>query len=125
MNPISEKIPAVLIIDDEKENRIRLEGLLLVLGFKTYAAEDSKEGIKIFESHKKDIDLVFLDMLLPETDSNETLKTLKNLKQEIKVLCMSDNAGKIEKRMQEMSDIGFVKKPVSVEQLVQRLNDIV
>ena len=48
MNPISEKIPAVLIIDDEKENRIRLEGLLLVLGFKTYAAEDSEEGLKIY-----------------------------------------------------------------------------
>ena len=124
MEPLAAKPPAVLIIDDEQRNRSRLTELFVVLGLPTYTAENALRGLDIFRSNKEEIDLVFLDMLLPGTDSDDILKQLKKINSGVKIICMSNNTKEIAKRIREMADVGIVEKPVTINRVLNELNEI-
>jgi two-component system response regulator (stage 0 sporulation protein F) len=125
MNPITEKTPAVLIIDDEQINRSRLKELFLVLGLPTHTAVNADDGLKLYQKHHTEIELVFLDMLMPGINSDNVLKKLKQIDPKVKVICMSNNTKEIAQRIKQMGDVGVVEKPVTVDQVLKELNEII
>ena len=124
MNKLKQITPAVLIIDDEKINRERLKELFIVTEFRCYTAESIEEGLELFRAKKDEIVLVFLDMLMQNVDGNRVIDALKKINSDLKVICMSDNIREIETHIQNMSDIGLVKKPITIKQLLNELNEV-
>jgi adenylate cyclase len=66
----------VLVVDDSRMNRMTLVRLLSRLGHGTTEAADGRQALEVLSSAAP-VDLVLLDLVMPELDGFETLATMK------------------------------------------------
>ena len=66
----------VLIVDDERQNRVLLERLLQPEGFETLTAADGEAALSAVAAHAPD--LVLLDVMLPGVDGIEVCRRMKH-----------------------------------------------
>jgi len=78
---------SVLIIDDEASIRTSLEGALKDEGYRVRAAPSGRDGIEILRQDP--IDVVILDIWMPDMDGLETLKLIKSEWPDLPVIMMS------------------------------------
>ena len=72
---MTAKNPKILCVDDEPANLDLLEALLVPQGYAVIKAENGNEALTIIEEQK--IDLVLLDVMMPEIDGFEVCKKMK------------------------------------------------
>jgi len=68
----------VLIVDDSRVNRLVLVRLLGGLGLEVLEAGDGREALELLRTDPGAIDVVLLDVVMPELDGYETLAALKD-----------------------------------------------
>ncbi|MBP1608768.1 MAG: signal transduction histidine kinase, nitrogen specific, NtrB [Acidobacteria bacterium] len=109
---------SVLIIDDEPSVARTASRLLHSMGFEVLVATASQEAVEICRARSDEIDVVLLDAVLHETTSKETLRQIRSLRPEIKVILMS-GYGKAESvdSFAGMRLDGFVPKPFGYTEL--------
>ena len=105
----------MLLVDDE--NMIIEAGgqMLERLGYNTITAKNGKEAIKIFMENHEKIDLVILDMIMPDIDGGEVFDILKSNYPDIKVLLCSGYS--VEGQATEIMNrgcAGFIQKPFNI-----------
>jgi CheY-like chemotaxis protein len=115
----------ILLVDDEPDI-IKICGEVLgTLGYDVLGASNGKEAIETFHKDYDKIDLVILDMILPDMDGGETYKRLKQINPDIKVLISSgsDINGKA-KEILSHGCHGFIQKPYDLFDLSKKLTEI-
>ena len=75
---IGDKKISILAIDDEPSILQAIEGILIDEGYRVLAAESGLRGLNILAKEK--IDIVLLDVWMPEMDGTETLAKIKEKK---------------------------------------------
>jgi len=75
---------SVLVIDDEAGIRDVLKEILVDEGYEVFTGEDGIEGLQIVKSER--VDLVILDVWLPNMGGIDVLKELKALRPELEVI---------------------------------------
>jgi PAS domain S-box-containing protein len=109
----------VLVIDDEAGVRRATESMLKRASFSVLSADGGRRGLELFRAHRGRVDLVLLDLTMPEMGGAETLGRLRRLDPEVPVLVTS---GYSEAHMgAEMSGgmaDGFLQKPFGCEELL-------
>ena len=115
----------VLLVDDE-EGPILVEELMLKeLGYTVLTAKSGKEAIDLYKSDSSTIDLVALDMIMPEKSGRATYEELKTINPHIKVLLVSGYS--LNKQVEELiaqGCSGFIQKPFDILELSQKLRQI-
>ena len=115
----------VLLIDDE-EIIIDIGGQILErLGYRALMARSGKEAIEIYQANKNEINIVILDMIMPDMGGGETYDRLKKINHEIKVLLSSGYS--IDGQASEIMNRGcngFIQKPFNMEQLSRKIRGI-
>ncbi|MFW6333705.1 MAG: EAL domain-containing protein [Desulfosalsimonas sp.] len=67
---------ALLVVEDVKSTRFALVRMLIKLGFSLiYEAENGRQALERLKSSR--VDLVLLDLIMPEVDGHEVLRTMK------------------------------------------------
>ena len=118
----------ILLVDDEDMILDIGEELLKRMGYRVLIAKSGKEAIECYNAHKgaKDaIDIVILDMIMPEMGGGKTYDRLKEINADIKVLLSSGYS--INGQATEILNRGcngFIQKPFSMKQLSQKLREI-
>ena len=115
----------VLLVDDEDMIIDVGEEVLGALGYKVLVARGGKEAIELYKAKKDKIDMVILDMVMPEMGGGETYDRLKEINRNIKVLLSSGYS--IEGQATEILERGcngFIQKPFNMRQLSQRMREI-
>ncbi len=69
--------PTALVVDDSRVNRLVLVRQLATLGLEALEAENGVEALDLLRAHAGVIDLVLLDVIMPELDGYETLAAMK------------------------------------------------
>jgi CheY-like chemotaxis protein len=115
----------VLIIDDEELILDVASEMLEDIGYKTITARNGKEGLEIYEKEASAIDLIILDMVMPEMSGSEVYPRLKQINPEARVILSSgysieDQAGKL---MEKGCD-GFLQKPYTSAELSNKLQEV-
>jgi Nif-specific regulatory protein len=77
----------ILIVDDEKPQRMILEGFLIKQGYKTTVAGDGEEAVRLFSQDS--FDLVLTDYRMPGMDGLQLLKEIKRRNAESVVVMMT------------------------------------
>jgi DNA-binding NtrC family response regulator len=77
----------ILIIDDEASFRKMTAKLLLGKGFDVVEAIDGNQGLELFKKHRPD--LVITDIVMPDKEGLETIKELRKLDPEVKIIAIS------------------------------------
>lgn len=80
----------ILIIDDNGKLREMLRRVL-DRHYSTFTASDGRDGLKIFEREKPD--LVLTDILMPDQDGIEIIRTIRRSGNPVKIIAMSGSMG--------------------------------
>ncbi|MBS3975363.1 MAG: response regulator [Syntrophomonadaceae bacterium] len=115
----------ILIVEDNKVNRILLKDLLHYHGYNTLEAKDGAEGIALAKEHLPD--LILLDIQMPVMDGVTALKILKESDEtkNIKVIAFTSFAmkGDQEKLFAAGADY-YISKPVNTRELPKLVRQI-
>jgi CheY-like chemotaxis protein len=113
-----------LIVDDEPLILKTGERLLRRLGYNVIAASNGKQALECYANRGREISFVLLDLIMPEMDGFDVLKTLKEIDPAVKVIISSGYAGDAPRdELLSMGAVGFVDKPYTVQQLQTALNE--
>jgi len=115
----------VLLIDDEDTIIDVGQEILKALGYTVLVARGGKEAIEIYEKRKEEIDIVILDIVMPEIGGGEAYDRMKEINPDIKVLLSSGFSINSEvTEILERGCNGFIQKPFNIRQLSQRIREI-
>jgi signal transduction histidine kinase/ActR/RegA family two-component response regulator len=115
----------VLVVDDEVSIRELGKSIMERFGYTVLIAEDGKQALEIYQQQKDKINMVILDLIMPVLSGGETLKALKKINPNIKVLISSGYSSKM--AIQEVIDIGvagFLTKPFTIKELLDEVKRI-
>ncbi len=82
----------ILLVDDEDMIIEVSSEILKALGYKVMSAKSGREALNIYRTNKNKIDLVMLDMIMPDMGGKESYDYLKKIDPEVKVLLQADTA---------------------------------
>ncbi|MGD8900669.1 MAG: PAS domain S-box protein [Desulfobacterales bacterium] len=115
----------VLLVDDEEMIIDVGTRMLKKLGYQVFTASNGKEAIDIFRKHQEKIDLIVLDMIMPQMGGGETYDRIKKFKPDVKVLLSSGFS--INGQASEILNRGcngFIQKPFNLQNLSQNIRAI-
>jgi len=112
----------VLVIEDDEAVQKFVGKILISAGFDVIAAGDGKEGLTAM-NNIADIDIVVTDLLMPEKEGMEIIRTVKKSWPRIKILAIS-GGGKIfaEEYLRIAGALGAdgtLKKPFTRHELLE------
>jgi PAS domain S-box-containing protein len=115
----------VLLVDDEEMVREVNQEILGVLGYRVRAAASGPEALAIYREKGSEIDLVILDMIMPDMNGTEVFKKLKEINPEVRVLLASGYSADGEAaEIVGQGSTGFIQKPFTIKKLSDRINEI-
>jgi two-component system cell cycle sensor histidine kinase/response regulator CckA len=93
--------------------------------FRVMTAYDGNEAISLYEKNRNKIDVVLIDMLMPNMNGMTTISVLKKMNPNVKIIGMSGSL--LENLPSEMStvvqDFPFLQKPFDSEDMVMLVNN--
>lgn len=117
-NKIVKGTGNILLIDDEPAVRFTNRLLLEAAGYTVFLAENGFEGLQIFKEKKDEIDLVILDMIMPEMNGGECFEELLKFDPEAKIiLCSGFPQNADVAKMKKNGLLDFIYKPCKSEVL--------
>ena len=125
MVSVDKNSRTVLLVDDAEVILAVGKDLLKALGYQVLLARDGKEAIEVYRKDQKDIDLVFLDMVMPNMGGGEAYDRLKDINPNIKVLLSSGYT--IDGQATEILERGcngFIQKPFRMNDLSEKIRAI-
>ncbi|MFZ8943275.1 MAG: response regulator [Methylophilaceae bacterium] len=111
----------ILVVDDEENIRKSLNEILIDEGYEVFLAKDANFARKIKEKEK--IDLILLDIWMPDCDGISLLKEWEKNKQLLCPVIMMSGHGTIDTAI-EATKIGafdFLEKPISLQKLLKTI----
>ncbi len=114
----------ILLVDDEEMIIDVAKQLLEKLGYMVLVARSGKEAISVYGKNRARIDLIILDMIMPDMSGGNTYDRLKEINPDIKVLLSSGYS--ISGQAQEILDRGcngFIQKPFTMKTLSQKIRE--
>ena len=115
-----------MLVDDEKSIRKSLSLQLNHLGFEVIIASNGEQAIEIFQSQKKQIKVVLLDLVMPVMDGSECFARLRHLDPLVKIVLMSGYSHMDQvKNMIKLGVSGFLQKPFKLSDLSNILSNLI
>ena len=115
----------ILIVDDEPNILLSLEFLMKKNGYNVFVGRDGQEAIDTIMSES--IDLVILDIMMPEVDGLEVCRRLRANPQteDVKVIFLSAKIKEeeIEAGYQAGADT-YITKPYSTRDIVKKVKEL-
>nr|MBA2586481.1 response regulator [Chthoniobacterales bacterium] len=113
----------VLIVDDDVRNIFAMTSMLERYKMEVLSAETGKEAIDALQS-KDGIDLVLMDIMLPEMDGYETMRTIRSMYgfAALPIIALTAKAMKGDReKCIEAGASDYIAKPVDTERLLTLL----
>jgi two-component system, cell cycle sensor histidine kinase and response regulator CckA len=116
----------ILLVDDEELILKVGREMLQKLGYKVLIVGSGEEAVEIYRSQQDHIDMVILDMVMPNMDGGKTYDRLKQINPGIKVLLSSGYSlnGKAQSILDQGCN-GFIQKPFNLEKLSQKVMEVI
>lgn len=115
----------ILLVDDEdyilEVGRLMLEGL----GYTLITANSGRAGVDVFADQYEDIDLVILDLVMPDLDGESVFREIRKINEDIRVIFASGFYVMEQTRdLLENGASDFLQKPFNLKQLSTKIRCI-
>jgi len=115
----------VLVAEDDTQVRDLIREVLAGFGYLVLEAHDGESALKLFSEHKDKIHILILDVIMPKKNGKEIYDDIKKIQPDIKCLFTSGyDANIIHKKGILEEDLPFISKPVSPEELLNKVREI-
>ncbi len=125
-HPPERTIHQVLLIDDEEVVRLTAKEILADENITTTLFDSGKKALQYYREHWKEIDLVLLDIKMPEMSGEEIFYELRKINEEVKVILFSafSDTGKVDGLLRNGA-LGFIEKPGAFSDLYSQIMKII
>jgi DNA-binding NtrC family response regulator len=121
--PIQHRRGTVLVVDDEAMVRRCVQQMLEQAGYETIVADGGHKAIELLRERHHDIDLVMLDLAMPEMDGAECFPLLREIAPDLRVLICSGRGDENEtEEMVANGAVGVLLKPFDLSAIVTTLD---
>ena len=114
----------ILMVEDQDIVRRMTVRILKALGYGIIEAANGREGYDIFTHRKEEIDLVILDLTMPEMSGTDLLKKMKKINPVLKVIITSGYPRDALVNAFVRQGAGFLQKPFPVEELADAIRKL-
>ncbi len=116
----------VLVVEDEPPVRMVVGEILKSFGFQVTPVGSGADAVEVFTREGSLIDMVMLDLLMPEMGGEEVLARLRAINPDVRVLLMSGySEGDLLGRLSSpRGKLGFVAKPFTRTGLEAKLREV-
>ena len=121
---MEDSTKVILIIDDEEMITEPVSALLEDHKYKVLIANSGKEAIKIYTDNKDIIDLVLLDLNMPDMNGYEVLPILIKINNMIPIVVSSGFHQSSLKTLKSFGAIDCINKPFEEKELVNKIETI-
>jgi two-component system cell cycle sensor histidine kinase/response regulator CckA len=123
--PLSSGKGTILVVDDENMILELGQEMLKALGYEVFSAGSGNEALKLYVQHLEQIDMVLLDMIMPEMSGGDVYDSLKKINPKVKVLLSSGYTidGQAKEILNRGCD-GFIQKPFDLGGLSRSVESI-
>ncbi|MGB8426530.1 MAG: ATP-binding protein, partial [Desulfobacterales bacterium] len=120
-----KKNGTILLVDDE-EDILQIGAMVLQkMNYRVLEARNGPQALRLYAENKDQIDLVILDLVMPEMNGSQVYDRLKDINADVRVLLCSGYS--IEGRAKDIIDRGcddFIQKPFTYKKLSEKLDAI-
>ncbi len=122
---MNEEKGTVLVVDDEKLVLDLEVSMLQRIGYNTLKACNSRQACQLFKDKNEQIDLVILDMIMPDENGATTYKRLKKINPNVKVLVSTGYGkdGNVEEILND-SQNELILKPFKFGEFTDKIDTI-
>ena len=115
----------ILAVDDEASVLSMTKETLETFGYRVITARDGAEAVAVYSAHKDEIRGVLTDMLMPHMDGPATIRVLKKLDPNVRIIAASGlfDADKV-KDATGLDKIAFLMKPYTAENLLKTVHQV-
>jgi signal transduction histidine kinase/DNA-binding response OmpR family regulator len=114
----------ILIVDDNDTNQLIAKLLLEQQGFDTLRANDGIEAVKLFQMNSQKINLILMDIHMPNLNGYEASKQILNINKDVLILAMSAEIGAdVISKTKDIGMVGYVSKPFDPEVLIEQIKN--
>jgi len=108
----------ILLVDDQEPVREVAKDMLEALGYEVITADDGLEGVSRYRDLWREIDLVILDMVMPNMSGGDCFRRMREINPKARVVLSSGYSmdGSIQEVMNE-GILAFIQKPYRLEEL--------
>jgi len=118
-------VETVLLVDDEETAVSVSKDMLEALGYSVLIARSGQEAIAIFKSEFNRIDLVILDVIMPDMGGEETFEEIRRIDPSANVILSSGySLDGLATKIMERGCRAFIQKPFTINLLSQKLRDV-
>lgn len=105
----------ILIIEDEQKLMRTMKDYLQLQGYQTLEAESGHEALQIFYREQKKIDLILLDVMLPDLDGYEVLREIRKVLDTPVIMLTARSSVEDEMNGFERGADDYITKPYTLE----------
>lgn len=110
----------IMVVDDNHNTRKLMEAVLLQNGYQPVLAKDGLEALEIMD--KKHIDLIILDIMMPNMDGYELTKLLRETDCNLPILMVSAKEAPEDRKKGFINGTDdYMVKPVDEEEMILRI----
>lgn len=107
----------ILVADDDKNTRRLMQALLQAEGYEVTTAENGAEALEVIE--RETVDLVVLDIMMPEMDGYEFTRTVRETNAELPILMVSAKQLPADRKKGFIAGTDdYMTKPVDEEEML-------
>ena len=121
---MEKKKKKALVIDDEEALRDIVTEVLAMVDMESITASSGVEAIKMVTEHSNQIDIMIIDMYMPDLTGEETYEKLKEFYPNCPVLYIS-GLDRSEDYKSSDPNVQFLKKPFAVKDLQDTINKLI
>jgi CheY-like chemotaxis protein len=114
----------VMVVDDDIRNIFAMTSLLEPFKMQVLPAETGKGAIELLQQQPADIDIVLMDIMMPDMDGYDTMRAIRKLSKfrSLPIIALTAKAMKGDReKCIEAGASDYISKPVDTEQLLGML----
>ncbi len=118
----------ILMAEDDMRNAFALSGIIEARGADVIITKDGRQCIEKLEEYSDDIDLVLMDMKMPEMDGYEAMTKIKKMEPFSKLPIIAITANAMDGDREECLKAGadrYMAKPVDIEKLISMISKMI
>jgi two-component system, cell cycle sensor histidine kinase and response regulator CckA len=115
----------ILVVDDEAPICEITKTSLETSGYNVLTASDGIDAVAMYAEHKDSVDIVLMDMMMPNLTGPAAIQVLRRMNPKIKIIALSGlpSSDKVKEAM-NMGATTFLAKPYTAQELLKTLHTV-
>jgi two-component system cell cycle sensor histidine kinase/response regulator CckA len=115
----------ILVVEDAPETRDLVQDTLEAQGYRVLTAADGSEALASFDRQAKEIDLVMMNLEMPQMDGAALCRALQKVQPDLPIIVSSGHTQPLQLQRIEALGVGpILAKPYSATQLLERVRTL-